>query len=151
MRKFTQKAVDSVTALIGGWVGGEEMFRKTETFRKGLDRYLACWTLAIGAMIVLVILGNLWCIWVGVILGAILAMLGSLRFVSSSRYLRDIWKLESEIIIGEDEESRARLRYEIVVKRGYVETERMWGMASLALAGGVFGLTMLVGTIVNRW
>lgn len=70
---------------------------KMKKLKRGLDRYIIVWGCALlggGASILLL---NWWLsCWVGVGAGTLLAILGMLWFVNSSRYVRDTQKAEAQ-------------------------------------------------------
>lgn len=99
--------------------------------------------------IAIVIGGNQWSDWVGIIIGSVLVIWGFLMFFHSSQYVRKAWSLEIRFIDETDEQTRKEMQLELSRVRGFIDVNRNWGMALLTMAGGVFAITAISSLIRN--
>ena len=104
---------------------------ETKRLRRGIDKYMAVWTVALMCVAAFVIVGDWWISpFMGIAVGALIAIMGLLRIINSTRYLLDsinpLKKNDSELL------------------KGYKEIEATQGLMSLAISAGIFALTALL-------
>jgi hypothetical protein len=127
--------------LVGTNINVDDLEKK---HRKTLDINIGLQAVASLLGITIVILVNIIWIWMGIIVGSFMTLLGFTFFLDSSRYVRDIWKIEIEIKNTDDIKKVSELSQELSMKIGYRDVDRNWGMAYLTLAAGIFGLTAIM-------
>lgn len=145
-----EKVSNLAQRVTGHLVSLSDQPTEVEQERKKLDKYSFRQASIAVAVTLFVILGNKWISpMVGIITGSVSATVGFLFFLNSSRYIRDTWTLEKELITTTDKKKRSQLTYKLSIKRGYGDVDRNKGMACLTLSGGIFGLTVLMKLVFN--
>ena len=126
-----------IILLFMGWrKSGTESKLDQTGLRRGLDVYIIVWGCSIlfGAGFIIVM--DWWLSpFIGVGVGTILAVIGLLWFINSSRYLRDSQK--------------TRDQSQIDLLRSYRDVDVDHALILFAASAGVFALTMLL--VVIKW